>query len=100
LLPDWDPSVGERVAAGLSADGVELRLGRNIEVEKVPTEDGYPILTEPDGDQISPDLVLVATGRRPNVESIGLDRLGIAAHPYVKVDGQLRTSQRHIFRKR
>src|SRR5260370_18091 len=97
LLPDWDPSVGERVAAELSADGVELHLGRNIEVEKVPTEDGYPILTEPDGDQISPDLVLVATGRRPNVESIGLDRLGIAAHPDVEVDGQLRTSQRHIF---
>jgi pyruvate/2-oxoglutarate dehydrogenase complex dihydrolipoamide dehydrogenase (E3) component len=74
-----------------------LHLGRNVEVEKVPIEDGYPILTQPDGDQISPDLVLVATGRRPNVESIALDRLGIAAHPYVEVDGQLRTSQRHIF---
>ena len=97
LLPDWDPSVGERVAAEFSANGLVLHLGRNVEVEKVPIEDGYPILTQPDGDQISPDLVLVATGRRPNVESIGLDRLGIAAHPYVEVDGQLRTSQRHIF---
>jgi dihydrolipoamide dehydrogenase len=97
LLPGWDPNVGERVAAELSANGVEVSLGRKVEVEKVPLEDGYPILTQPDGDEISPDLVLVATGRRPNVESIGLDRLGIAAQPYVEVDAQLRTSQRHIF---
>jgi len=97
LLPGWDPNVGERVAAELSANGVELYLGRKVEPEKAPIEDGYPILTLPDGEEISPDLVLVATGRRPNVESIGLDRLGIAADPYVKVDAQLRTSQRHIF---
>src|SRR6202022_4059678 len=97
LLSSWDPNVGERVAAELSANGVELYLGRKVEPEKVPIEDGYPILTLPDGEEISPDLVLVATGRRPNVESIGLDRLGIAADPYVKVDAQLRTSQRHIF---
>jgi pyruvate/2-oxoglutarate dehydrogenase complex dihydrolipoamide dehydrogenase (E3) component len=97
LLPGWDPNVGERVAAELSANGVEVSLGRKVEVEKVPLEDGYPILTQSDGEEISPDLVLVATGRRPNVESIGLDLLGIAAHPHVKVDAQLRTSQRHIF---
>ena len=34
--------------------------------------DGYPVITHPDGEEISPGLVLVATGRRPNVESIGL----------------------------
>jgi dihydrolipoamide dehydrogenase len=97
LLPEWDASVGESVARELSANGVELHLGKNVEIEKVPQEDGYPIFTEPDGDEISPDLVLVATGRRPNVESIGLADLGIAASPFVEVDAQLRTNQRHIF---
>ena len=97
LLPQWDASVGELVGAELSANGVEIRLGRKIEVGKVPHEDGYPIFTEPGGEEISPDLVLVATGRRPNVESIGLESLGIAASPFVEVDAQLRTSQRHIF---
>jgi dihydrolipoamide dehydrogenase len=97
LLPDWDQSVGERVAAELPANGVELHLGKSVQLEKVPVEDGYPIFTQADGDEISPDLVLVATGRRPNVESIGLEDLGIAVSPYVEVDGQLRTSQRHIF---
>ena len=62
LLPAWDASVGERVAGELSANGVEVQLGKKVEVEKVPHEDGYPIFTEPDGDEISPDLVLVALG--------------------------------------
>jgi pyruvate/2-oxoglutarate dehydrogenase complex dihydrolipoamide dehydrogenase (E3) component len=97
LLPEWDASVGELVAGELSANGVEVHLGRKVEIEKVPHEDGYPIFTEPDGEEISPDLVLVATGRRPNVESIGLEDLGIAVSPFVEVDAQLRTSQRHIF---
>ena len=97
LLPDWDPSVGESVRAELSARGVELQLGQAIQLEKVPIEDGYPIFTQANGDEISPDLVLVATGRRPNVESMGLESLGIAVSPYVEVDGQLRTRQRNIF---
>jgi pyruvate/2-oxoglutarate dehydrogenase complex dihydrolipoamide dehydrogenase (E3) component len=97
LLPDWDASVGERVTAELSAKGVELYLGRKMEVEKVPIEDGYPIIAQPDGDEISPDLVLVATGRRPNVESIGLESLGIATNPFVEVDAQLKTRHSHIF---
>ena len=97
LLPDWDASVGERVTADLRAKGIELNLGRNIDVTKVPIEDGYPIISQPDGDEISPDLVLVATGRRPNVESLGLENLGITANPYVEVDAQLKTKHAHIF---
>ena len=97
LLPGWDASVGSLVAEELSTNGVELQLGKKVEVDKVPQEDGYPIFTDPNGEEMSPDLVLVATGRRPNVESLGLESLGIAAKPYVEVDAQLRTSQRHIF---
>jgi dihydrolipoyl dehydrogenase len=97
LLPDWDAIVGERVAAQMSANGIELQLGRKVELEKIPIEDGYPIMVQPDGEEISPDLVLVATGRRPNVESIGLESLGIPTNPYVEVDGQLRTKHSHIF---
>ena len=96
LLPGWDASVGECCRGTLSKRRRSIS-GRKVEVEKVPQEDGYPIFTEPDGDEISPDLVLVATGRRPNVESIGLEDLGIALSPFVEVDAQLRTSQRHIF---
>jgi dihydrolipoamide dehydrogenase len=45
------------------------------------------------------DRVLVAVGRRANVEEIGLDALGVALDPrgFVPVDAQLRTNVPHVF---
>jgi dihydrolipoamide dehydrogenase len=42
-------------------------------------------------------LVLVATGRRPNIEFLGLAELGITTTPFIEVDGQLRTKRKNIF---
>jgi dihydrolipoamide dehydrogenase len=97
LLPSWDESVGAHIAQQLSAAGVELMLGRDMAVSDLPVEEGWPIITKTDGNQISPDLLLVATGRRPNVESLGLAELGIVTTPFIEVDAQLRTSRRNIF---
>src|SRR3984957_7899209 len=97
LLPDWDESVGGYIAQQLSADGVELMLGRNISVQDIPMEQGWPIITKPDGTEISPDLLLVATGRKPNIESLGLSELGIVTTPFIELDAQLRTHRRNIF---
>jgi dihydrolipoamide dehydrogenase len=97
LLPGWDDSVGAHIAQQLAADGVELMLGRKISVSELPMEAGWPIITKADGTEISPDLVLVATGRSPNAESLGLAELGIPATPFIEVDAQLRTSRRNIF---
>jgi pyruvate/2-oxoglutarate dehydrogenase complex dihydrolipoamide dehydrogenase (E3) component len=76
---------------------VELILGRQIAVADIPVEDGWPIITNADGTEIAPDLLLVATGRRPNTENLGLTELGIATTPFVVVDAQLRTSRRNIY---
>lgn len=97
LLPDWDPIVGELIREELLANGVEVYLGNKIDIEKVPDRDGYPLFTKPDGTATSPDLVLVATGRRPNVESMGLEEIGVVTSPFIQVDSQLRTNKRHIF---
>jgi dihydrolipoamide dehydrogenase len=97
LLPDWDATVGESVQEHLLASGVEVYLGQKVDIEKVPDRDGYPIFIKPDGTKTYPDLVLVATGRLPNVEALGLEEIGIAANPFVVVDSQLRTTRHHIF---
>ena len=97
LLPGWDASVGKHIAQQLVATGVELILGRPIAVADIPVEDGWPIITKVDGTEIAPDLLLVATGRRPNTENLGLTELGIATTPFVEVDAQLRTSRRNIY---
>src|ERR1700736_729577 len=95
LLPTWDESVGSYLAQRLTEDGVQLKLGKHIPVEDVPRRKGWPIIIEA-GAEIAPDLLLVATGRRPNFESLGLAELGIITTPYIKVDRQLRTDRRNI----
>ena len=60
-------------------------------------EEGWPIIAKADGTEISPDLILVATGRRPNTESLGLAELGIGTTPFIEVDAQLRTDRKNIF---
>jgi len=97
LLPDWDESVGMHIAQQLAADGVEVILGWNISVYDVPRKKGWPIIAKPDGIEVSPDLLLVATGRRPNTESLGLEELRIAAGPFIEVDRQLRTNRENVF---
>src|ERR1700736_1687240 len=97
LLPNWDESVGAHIAQQLTADGVELILGWQFPVNDLPMEGGWPIIAKADGTEISPDLLLVATGRRPNIESLGLGELGITTTPFVEVDAQLRTTRQNIF---
>ncbi len=97
LLPGWDESVGAHIAKQLATDGVELMLGRQIPVHDLPMEEGWPIIAKSDGTEFSPDLVLVATGRRPNIESLGLAELGIATTPFIEVDGQMKTQRKNIF---
>jgi pyruvate/2-oxoglutarate dehydrogenase complex dihydrolipoamide dehydrogenase (E3) component len=97
LLPSWDESVGAHIAHRLSAEGVELMLGRDIPISDLPVEQGCPIIAKADGSEFAPDLLLVATGRRPNVESLGLAELGIVTTPFIEVDAQLRTFRKNIF---
>jgi pyruvate/2-oxoglutarate dehydrogenase complex dihydrolipoamide dehydrogenase (E3) component len=97
LLRGWDESVGTHIAQQLAKDGVELILGRHIPVHDLPMKEGWPMIGKSDGTEFSPDLVLVATGRRPNIESLGLAELGINSTPFVEVDSQLRTQRKNIF---
>src|SRR6185503_9213140 len=66
------------------------------------TRDGARVRVEvssPAGDEVfEADALLVAAGRRPNVEGLGLEQAGVAfTEKGVTVDAQLRTSQPHIY---
>lgn len=55
-------------------------------------------LVEVDGDESVGDILLVAVGRRPNVEDLGQMDPGVAFDEGgIDVDGTLRTSQPHVF---
>jgi pyruvate/2-oxoglutarate dehydrogenase complex dihydrolipoamide dehydrogenase (E3) component len=88
LLPREPRALGDGVAAALRGDGVVLRLG------SAPTtalKDGAEYVLEfADGSQARGDRLLVATGRRPRVEGIGLETVGVTADPRgIAVDARM-----------
>ena len=78
LLGNFPEEAAKLVEAGLRADGVELRLNTTTRSVR-QNDDGSLALTFGDGDTRSVDRLLVATGRRPALEGLGLESVGLAA---------------------
>jgi pyruvate/2-oxoglutarate dehydrogenase complex dihydrolipoamide dehydrogenase (E3) component len=78
--------VGEAVGAALAADGIELHLGARAAAAR--WEDGEFVLELDDGPALRGDRLLVATGRRPRVDGLGLQTVGIEGR--VDVDARMR----------
>jgi pyruvate/2-oxoglutarate dehydrogenase complex dihydrolipoamide dehydrogenase (E3) component len=85
-----DPApLGEALAVALRRDGIELVLG--VKVTGARRDGDEYVLQLEDGTEQRGDQLLVATGRRPRVEGIGLETVGVEANPHgVPVDARLR----------
>jgi len=91
-----DPEAVALVADSLRADGVELRTGAEV-VSAQPTPDGVA-LELLGGVRLEGTHLLVAAGRAPNVEALGLEAAGIAYDKRgVTVDRSLRTTNRAVY---
>jgi dihydrolipoamide dehydrogenase len=90
LLPRMEPFAGHLVAESLAEAGVFLRTG--VEVREVRREaPGGPVTVLLDsGDEIVADELLIATGRAPRTEDIGLDTVGLPPGSWLDVDDSLR----------
>jgi pyruvate/2-oxoglutarate dehydrogenase complex dihydrolipoamide dehydrogenase (E3) component len=75
VLPREPRPLGDALGEALSAEGIELKLGQLASAVS-RHGDGYAIEFN-DGTSLRGDKLLVATGRRPRVEGIGLDTVGI-----------------------
>ena len=75
LLAREPAAVGDALADALRADGVELHLGQHATAAS--REGGDYVLALEDGTVLRGDRLLVATGRRPRVEGLGLETVGI-----------------------
>ena len=100
FLPREDAEVAASVLASLEARGIEVL--RSAAVLRVRDEDGaarVDVKTAAGERTLSADAVLVATGRRPNVDGLNLAAAGVAltARGGVQVDEHLRTSVPHIW---
>jgi dihydrolipoamide dehydrogenase len=84
LLPGMEPFAGERVAAAMREEGVDVRLG--YQLESVAAAPSDRIELRAGGDTLVVDELLVATGRRPNTASIGADVVGLEPGKPLTVD--------------
>ncbi len=93
LLPREDADLSAVVAARLRAEGVDVR--EHVSVSAV----GPGItLALSHGGPLTGSHLLVATGRQPTVEGLGLDVAGVAVEKAgVRVDHRLRTTNRRIY---
>lgn len=89
LLGRFPDEAVKLVAAGLRADGVEIRL--NTATESITENaDGSVALLLSDGTTVTADKILVATGRNPALKGLGLESLGFepdeASHFVLQTD--------------
>jgi len=96
ILPKDDPELVAVVRAGLEAEGVRI-LDR---IEMLRAEPGPTLVIRADGaeQRVTGSHLLVATGRKPNIEGLGLDAAGIAHDRRgITVDQGLKTSNRKVY---
>jgi len=100
LLEREDPDAAAVVERALRGDGVRLILGATVEQVK---RDGADVVVDVRADGVAEplrgDRVLVAAGRTPNVDGLGLPAAGVAADATrgVLVDDRLRTTNPRVF---
>ena len=93
LLPHEAEPLGEALGEALRRDGIELFLG--VSAASAKREGDEYVLGFDTGNELRGDRLLVATGRRPRVENIGLETVGVKADgPGVPVDSRLRAGER------
>jgi pyruvate/2-oxoglutarate dehydrogenase complex dihydrolipoamide dehydrogenase (E3) component len=85
--------VGDALGAALQADGIEVIVGRHATAARREGDDF--VLSLDDGRDLRGDRLLVATGRHPRVNDVGLETVGITVNPHgVPVDDRLRAGER------
>ena len=93
VMPREAAPLGHGLSEALRRDGIELKLGQHASAAR---RDGDEYVLEfPDGSELRGDKLLVATGRRPRVEGIGLETVGVEANPHgIQVDEYMRAAER------
>ncbi|MCO1597471.1 NAD(P)/FAD-dependent oxidoreductase [Micromonospora sp. RHAY321] len=89
VLPSVEPFAAELVTESLRETGVSVRVG--AEAVAVDRDDSGAVhIRTAGGDQVEADEVLVAIGRTPNTQDIGLESVGLAPGAWLAVDDTLR----------
>lgn len=99
LLPKEDREAANIVRQSLLHDGVSIRGGaRDLQVANVSDGIQLSVKTGDESWQTTVDKLVVAAGRAPNVESLGLDSANVEFTEHgIQVNDRLQTSNPHIY---
>jgi mercuric reductase len=87
ISPRSDADASAQLAAALTDEGIEIITG--VTVERI--DDGTAVLA--DGRRIAAGTIFLASGRKPNVEELGLDGIGVRMHRSgIEVNERMRTN--------
>lgn len=90
LLPPEEPFAGQELADALREQGIDVRTNAKLTAARRDGEDGPVTITLDDGSELVGDELVVATGRRPRTDDIGVDTVGLEPGRYLATDDQLR----------
>ena len=106
ILPGMDGEIARQVQRILKKQGLDFRLGRKVTGAK-PVRGGVTLTVEPapggvgdgDAETLKAEAVLVAIGRRPFTDDLGLEAAGIGtdARGFIPVDGRFRTAAAGVY---
>jgi pyruvate/2-oxoglutarate dehydrogenase complex dihydrolipoamide dehydrogenase (E3) component len=90
LLEREEPFASEQVADSLRALGVDVRVDASIASVRA---EGDEVVVELEGDApVRADELLVAAGRRPRTDAIGIDSVGLEPGKSIEVDDRMRAT--------
>jgi pyruvate/2-oxoglutarate dehydrogenase complex dihydrolipoamide dehydrogenase (E3) component len=92
LVMQLEPFAGDELRAAFEEEGIEVVLDVKAARAERAEDDGPVTLTLDDGRAFTADEILVAAGRRPNTDDLGVDAVGLEPGKPVEVDDQLRAT--------
>ncbi|MGH6662279.1 MAG: mercury(II) reductase, partial [Rhodospirillales bacterium] len=96
LLPAAEPEIGEALSGYLRDEGIRLHCGVAYQFCK-KTDNGVALCVQRDGQEevLEAERLLIATGRTPNTEGLGLSKSGVEQlrNGGIQVDDRMRTTR-------
>jgi dihydrolipoamide dehydrogenase len=96
VLPTEDEDISKIVGRGLSRQGIAVHTGTGVETVKSGKNS---VTLTAAGEQIEVDWLVLAVGRGPDVEGLGLEAAGVklGERGLIEVDGAQRTSREGVY---
>jgi mercuric reductase len=100
IVPFEEPEISEALQRALEEEGMVFHTG--VKIIRAARSDGrYEVSFEKDGETriVSAEQLLMATGRRPNTQDLGLEAAGVAVGPRgeIRVNPYMQTSNPSIY---